>query len=49
MEYKFIVRTPPDQECIDEFYKSVAQGLINKHGVEFMREVVRTLKETKEN
>lgn len=47
-DFEFIVITPPDEECIENFHKTLAQGLINKYGIETMKKVVE-LSKTQEN
>lgn len=39
-DFKFVVRTKPDEETIKEFHKVLAQSLINKYGIEVMKEVI---------
>lgn len=40
MNFKFIVDVPPDEECLNNFHKALAKGLINKNGEENMKKVV---------
>lgn len=43
-DFEFIIVTPPNEECIESFHKTLAQGLINKYGIEIMRKVVELSK-----
>lgn len=47
MDFEFIVGTPPDEECIQNFHKTLAQGLINKYGSEKIDKLIKAI-ETKE-
>lgn len=42
-DYEFIIVSPADEESIMNFHKSLAQGLIDKHGVEVMKQVLELL------
>ena len=44
-DFEFIIVTPADEESITNFHKSLAQGLINKHGIETMKKVVEFSKQ----
>lgn len=49
MDFEFIVSTPPDRECIDNFKKSIAQGLINKYGVDKLKKIVEIIETTEKS
>lgn len=42
-EFEFIVDISPDEETIKAFHRSIAQGLVNKYGVETMKKVLEEL------
>lgn len=46
MDFEFIVRTPPDEECINNFKKSISQGMIEKYGVEVLKKAVEIIEST---
>ena len=47
MEFIFVVDVPPDEDCISRSHKVLADGLIEKYGIETMKEVVRQIKAKK--
>lgn len=42
-EFEFIIRISPDQGCLREMHKMMAQGLINKYGAEVMKKVIENI------
>lgn len=46
-DFKFIVGVAPDEECILELHRMLAQGLINKHGADVMEKVLEIAKDKK--
>lgn len=40
-DFKFVVRTKPDEETIKEFHKVLAQALIDKYGIEVMKSIIK--------
>lgn len=42
-DFVFVVNTPPDEYTINEFHKGLAEILINKYGVETMKEVLKQI------
>ena len=47
MELKFVIDTPPDEECLNDFHKALAKGLINRYGIETMKRVVAEYEKSK--
>ncbi|WP_204226492.1 hypothetical protein [Clostridium botulinum] len=43
INYEFVVDVEPDEETINEFHKNLALILINKYGVQTMKEVLNIL------
>jgi len=48
MDFKFIIKTPPDEKCIKNSHKVLAQALINKYGAGFIRQALEIIN-SKEN
>ena len=48
-DFEFIVDVPPDDYCIEKFHIALARGLINKYGVENMKKILETMKNTFDN
>lgn len=44
MDFIFKIKVPPDEDVIRDFHRSLAKGLINKHGVDVMKNVVDIVK-----
>lgn len=42
-DFEFIIRIQPDQGCLREMHKTMAQGLINKYGAEVMKRVIESM------
>mgnify|MGYP004652525401 CR=1 FL=1 len=47
MELKFVIDTPPDEECLIRSHKTLAKGLINRYGIETMKRVVAEYEKSK--
>ncbi len=49
MDLKFVIDTPPDEKCLNDFHKLLAKGLINRYGIETMKKVVKEYQRNKRN
>nr|UVN03565.1 MAG: hypothetical protein [Bacteriophage sp.] len=47
-DVKFVVQTEASEEIINEFHKIIAQALINKYGIETMKDVLKELRRVKD-
>ena len=45
VDFIFVVKTPADEEVEMDFHRSLAKGLINKHGIDVMKNVIGIIKE----
>lgn len=46
-DFEFIIITPTGEESTTNFHKSLAEGLINKHGIETMKQGLVLLRANK--
>lgn len=44
MKFIFVVKTKPDEDIEREFHRSLAKGLINKHGIDVMKKAIYVVK-----
>lgn len=44
-EFEFVEVNKPDDYCLENFHKVLANGLVKKYGYETMEEVVKLIKE----
>lgn len=41
MEFKFIAVNEPDEEAVEEFHRIIAEGLVEKYGIETIRALLK--------